>query len=326
MKQIIVERFGQPSAVAKCVSVPDLGSPCPWEVVIEIEAFSINAADLAMMMGKYGFLPKLPTPIGMEAVGRISEVGSSVSRMAVGQRVIILANNNWSQRRKLPEALVHAIPEDADAKQFSMLKVNPATAHMLLTDHVQLSRGDWVLQNAPLSSVGQCVLQIARTMGLRTINIVRRAEAKAEVVALGGDVAILDGPDLQEQIRSHITHDPVMLGLDAVAGSAVQRLAECLSENGKIINYGMLSGEPCKIFAEQTIFRGISLQGFWLSKTLNRLSLVQRTELFDGLGSMLMRKDLELKIDSCFHITEISEALRRSEASERDGKVVVLAN
>jgi mitochondrial enoyl-[acyl-carrier protein] reductase / trans-2-enoyl-CoA reductase len=325
MKQIIVERFGQPSAVAKCVDGPNVDDPSPWEVIVDIEAFPINAADLAMMIGRYGILPKPPSPIGMEAVGRISAIGKSVTKLNVGQKVVMLANNNWSQQRKVPEALVHPIPDNADSMQFSMLKVNPATALILLSEFAQLTRGDWVLQNAPLSSVGQCVQQIARLRGLRTINIVRRPEARAEVLELGGDVAIVSGPNMLEQIRAHIGHEPVMLGLDAVAGQSVQHIAECLAEGSQIINYGMLSGEPCQLAAEQTVFRGITLRGFWLSKMLNRLSYAQRTNLYTELSDMLCQKSLEMRVDSCFHISDIDAALRRAEANGRNGKVVVLA-
>lgn len=323
MKQIQFDTFGPPSLVAKCVEVADVGAPSAWEVVVDIVAFPINVADLAMLAGRYGTLPKLPSTIGMEASGIVVEVGSSVKDIQPGDRVVVLGNNNWAERRKVAVGAVHKISSEGDMHQMSMLKVNPTTAQMLLTDCVALSPGDWVLQNAPLSSVGRCVIQLAKAKELKTINVVRRIEAAAEVTELGGDHVLEDGPDLAQRVRSLVRHDPIKLALDAVAGHGVQRLAECLSEGGKIVNYGMLSNEPCVIGPEQTIFRGISLHGFWLSKFLNRLSLLERKSLFDSMAEMIASGQLKIAVDSCFGIRDISAAIQRAEQSGRSGKVLI---
>ena len=324
MKQVQFNHFGQPSLVARCIDVPDVGSPSAWEVVVDIEAFPINVADLAMLSGNYGTLPQLPATIGMEAVGKIIQCGSAVKTMTIGDRVVLLGNNNWAERRKMPLAAVHKVDSSGDALQLSMLKVNPATAYILLNNFVKLEEGDWVLQTAPLSSVGQCILQIAKAKGLKTINIVHREDLKSEVIARGGDVVLEDGADLADRVKAVIGHDPLLLALEAVAGSGVQRLAESLSEGGQIINYGMLSNESCALSSDQTIFRGISLQGFWLSKLLNRMSQRERTTLFDTLSEWMAQGVLNIDVDACFNLSDISQALRRAEERGRKGKVMVL--
>ncbi len=323
MKQIQFDTFGPPSLVAKCVEVPDVGAPSAWEVVVDIAAFPINVADLAMLAGRYGTLPKLPSTIGMEASGVVAEVGSAVKDVQPGDCVVVLGNNNWAERRKLAVGAVHKIPCDSDMLQMSMLKVNPTTAQMLLADYVALTTGDWVLQSAPLSSVGRCVIQLAKAKGLKTINVVRRAETAPEVTALGGDHVVEDGAELAQRVRALVRHDPIKLAFDAVAGPGVQRLAECLSDGGKIVNYGMLSNEPCVLGPEQTIFRGISLHGFWLSKMLNRLSLVERKTLFDSMAQMIAGGHLHIEVDSRFAIRDIGAAIQRAEQSGRNGKVLV---
>ncbi len=220
MKQVQFTAFGQPSQVARLVDVVDLAPPSAWEVVVDIEAFPINVSDLATLSGHYGTLPKLPSTIGMEAVGTISQCGSSVRTVSPGDRVILLANNNWAERRKVPLATVHPVTRDADLLQMSLLKVNPATALMLLKEHQQLMEGDWIIQSAPLSSVGQCVIQIASSMGVRTVNVVRRAETTAKILSLGGSIVVEDGPDLNKRVTDIIGSEPIRLGLDAVAGPA----------------------------------------------------------------------------------------------------------
>ncbi len=323
MKQIQLSQFGQPSVVAKCVEVADVGAPSAWEVVVDIEAFPINVADLAMMAGRYGTLPKLPSTIGMEAVGVVQQCGSAVTNLQVGDRVVLLANNNWAERRKVPATTVHKVPGNIDPVQLSMLKVNPATALLILENFGNLQTGDWVLQTAPLGSVGQCVIQLAKCKGFKTVNIVRTDEARQKVLALGGDVAVVSNESMASELKSSIAGDSIRLAMDAVAGPGTSQLADCLSDGGTIVNYGMLSAEPCVIKPEHTIFHNISLVGFWLSKTLNRLRLDQRVQLFDSLCSYLHNSSLKMSVDSTFPIESIGDALRRAEQGGRNGKVIV---
>ena len=323
MKQIQFAAFGQPSQVARLIDVPELAPPSAWEVVVDIEAFPINVSDLATLSGQYGTLPSLPATIGNEAIGRVSQCGTSVRDLAPGDRVVLLANNNWSERRKVPLATVHKVDAAADPLQMAMLKVNPATAFMLLKDFQQLMEGDWIIQTAPLSSVGQCVMQIAKGMGVRTINVVRRLETTIKILSLGGSVIVEDGPELGKRVAELIGNDPVRLALDAVAGAGVNRLAECLIEGSTIVNYGMLSTEACVLGAEHTIFRNICLRGFWLSKLLSRMPQGKRVELLDTLGHMVASGKLHMEVDSLFPMTEIQAALQRAEQGGRNGKVMV---
>lgn len=323
MKQIKFNSFGPPFAVAACVDIPDLGEPAPWEVIVDVEVFPINVADIAILSGDYGNLPQLPASLGMEGVGTISNCGSRVMDLAVGDRVVILANNNWTEQRKVAISAVQKVSKDADLTQISLLKVNPATAYMLLNNFVTLEPEDWVIQSAPLSSVGQCVIQLAKAQGVKTVNIIHRPELRDEVKKRGGDVVIEDGTDLGERVRAAIGLEPIRIAFDAVAGEGVQRLADCLCDGGQVINYGILSGEPCVMAAEQTVFRGISLKGFWLSKILNRISKVERNNLFETLGSLIEYGELKIDIDSYYPISDIKSALHRAIERKKNGKVMV---
>jgi NADPH:quinone reductase-like Zn-dependent oxidoreductase len=323
MKQVQFSQFGQPSMVAKTVEVPNLGDPLAWEVIVDIEAFPINPADLAMLAGRYGTTLRLPSPIGMEAVGIISAVGSAVQDLHIGDRVVLLANNNWGQQRKVPAAAVFKVPCDLDPLQLSMLKVNPSTAWMLLKRVADLKQNDWIVQTAPLSSVGKCIIEIAKQSGVRVVNVVRRPGSEVEVSALGSDIALCDGPNLAQRLRAMIGNAEIRYAFDAVGGDGVQRLSECLSEGATIVNYGMLSNQACQLSCDQTIFRGISLKGFWLSKRLNRFTHAERKEHFDSLIELVKNKVLTLEIDSVFSFDKVHEAIARAETLDRRGKVVV---
>ncbi len=249
---------------------------------------------------------------GNEAVGKISAVGQSVRHLKPGDRVILLTNHRWCERQKLPAAAVHRVSDHGDPLQLSMLRISPATACLLLQSVAKLHPGDWILQTAPLSSVGQCVLQLAKIFGLGTINLVDSRQDHEAVLRLGGDAVLATGPNAVWHVKATKGNDPLRFAFDAVAGSGIQTLAECLDEGGQIVNYDSLSNEPCTLSSEQAIYRGISVRGFCLPKLLNRMSAVERSDLFQKLDGWITHRVLRQPIDSIFPIQDIHLAMERA--------------
>src|SRR5581483_9535586 len=166
MKKIEIAAYGAPEQVARCVEAEDPGAPGPGELVFDVLAFPINPADLSFIRGTYRLQPELPATPGAECVGRVRETGAGV-----------------------------------DLLQAAMLRINPATAQLLLEDHVDLAPGDWVIQDVANSAVGRHLIVLARERGVRTLNVVRRDDVAGELTALGADVVVQDGPDLAARAR-----------------------------------------------------------------------------------------------------------------------------
>jgi len=326
MKQIRFDAFGPPALVARCHEVADVGAPSAWEVLVDIDACTVTPADLGRLAGRYGELPVLPATLGLEGVGRVTACGASVKTLAVGDRVIVVGNDNWCQRRRLPAAMLHKVPAHLDVLQLAALKVGACTALELVRRQAVLARGEWIVQTAPLSGVGRAVMQVARHDGLRTLNIVRRPDAIAEVLAAGGDAAVEDGPQLADAVRRATGGAPLMLALDAVGGDGVARLAALLARGGTIVNYGMLSGQPMRLNCEQAIFGGVTVKGFWLTQRLSRMSLVQRDALIGEAVELLGHGVLHAQVSGSFALDAIGEALRRAEQPGRQGRVFLLPN
>jgi NADPH:quinone reductase-like Zn-dependent oxidoreductase len=85
------------------------------------------------------------------------------------------------------------------------------------------------VQNAANSGVGRWVIAFAKTRGLKTVNIVRRPELVAELEAIGGNVVVVDSPDVRDRIKSAVGQAEFRLALDGVSGPATGVLAATLS-------------------------------------------------------------------------------------------------
>ena len=96
--------FGPASEVAYCAELPDPTSPEPDEIIVDIAVFPINPADLLTIEGKYAAKPPLPYTPGAEAVGHVSDVGSAVENFRIGDLVMLLSRENWTQKRKVKAA------------------------------------------------------------------------------------------------------------------------------------------------------------------------------------------------------------------------------
>jgi NADPH:quinone reductase-like Zn-dependent oxidoreductase len=133
-----------------------------------------------------------------------------------------------------------SLPSDADPQQLAMLAINPPTAALLLSEYVDLKPGEWVVQNAANSGVGRWVIAFAKTRGLKTVNIVRRPELVAELQAIGGDVVVVDSPDVSERIKAAVGQAELRLALDGVSGPATGVLAATLSPRGTLVSFAAM--------------------------------------------------------------------------------------
>lgn len=323
MKAVLFDEFGPPHEVGYCGDVADPGEPGADEVVVEVDAFPINPADLLTITGMYAMKPPLPYTPGAEGTGRIAAMGAEVEGFEIGDRVILLCRENWTQMRKVQAADVLKVPE-GDVAQLAMLKVNPATAFLMLKNYVDLRPGDWVIQDAANSGVGASVIRLAKTIGAKTVNVVRRAELEAPLMAQGA--VVVDGEGLADKVAAVTDGGKVRLAIDAVAGDTCYRVAECLSENGVMVNYGMLSGEPCKIRPDWIVFKSVTLKGFWLAKELGAMNRAAAEALYAELGGLINDGSLAVNVEAVYGNDDIKDALAHAGREGRAGKVLVSPN
>lgn len=300
-------------------------APGPGQVLIEVLAAPINPSDIMTLTGDYGMLPPLPAVGGNEGVGRVIELGPEVRHPAIGQVVLLpVGSGTWTTHLLAEARSLLPLPDTIDPRQLAMITINPPTASLLLTEFVDLHAGDWVIQNAANSSVGGYLIQLAKIRGFRTINVVRREAAAEAVRKLGGDVVLVDGPDLRKQVRAAVTKGEIRLGIDAVGGEACDRLASCLATGATLVNYGRMSGEPCQVSSQSLIFNDVRLIGFWLARWFQRASQPEQMALFSDLTRLMAAGALYAPVQATYGIEQIQEAVAAAAAGERDGKILLV--
>ena len=321
MQAIQIEAFGNPAEVLKVVDVPDVGVPAEGEVVIALEASPINMSDLLMIAGRYGYRPKLPSVMGTEGVGRVIAVGSGVTHLKQGDRTLVpYPSPAWAERIKADASRLRPLP-GGDVHQLAMLGINPPTAYLMLTDFVTLPSGSWVIQNSANSGVGRALIAIAKSLGLRTVNVVRRDDVVAEIKAIGGDVVLVDGPDLAKRVAAETGNARIALAIDGVADTATMNLLGCLAETGLLVFYSAISGKPFVGAAQHLIFRDISIRGFWLANWFNAAKPDQITQMYDRLTPLVASGAISTPIAGTYRFAEIAEAV--AVASKNRGKALL---
>ncbi|MBZ4418845.1 zinc-dependent alcohol dehydrogenase family protein [Myxococcus sp. RHSTA-1-4] len=325
MKAVRFSTFGQPLKVVEVVEEPDAPLQ-PGEARMEVLATPINPSDLLTLTGQYGQLPKLPAVPGNEGVGRVVEVKDSTA-VRVGDLVFLpLGSGTWRTHLTAPAEALVQLPPGTDVKQASMMFINPPTAELLLKQYVTLQPGEWVLQNAANSAVGRYVISLAKLAGYKTVNVVRREELAPELTALGADAVVVDSDNLPERVREVTGGAKVRLAFDAVGGDGTQRLGDSLAPGGVVVNYGVMSGKGPKLSAAASIFKDITLRGFWLVLWMKRTPREEQRALFARLAGLIANGTLRTPVEGTFPLEGIQDALARAMEGGRAGKVLLTPN
>lgn len=327
-KAVQFSHTGVPSEVVELIDM-ETAPVGDDDALIDVEAASINPSHLLTLSGGYGVQPELPAVPGAEGIGIIGAIGKNVTNVKVGDRVMIPPySGTWRQQVVVKASTIAVMfPSEGDPIQMAMIMANPPTSWLLLKSVIDLQPGDWVIQNAANSAVGQYVMQLAGIYGLKTVNVVRREGPEDFIATAGGDVCVVDGPDLGERVKAATGGAEIKLGIDAVAGEATQHLADCMADGGTIANYGLLSGQPCQVMPDDIIFREITLTGVWLTLWIRRDSTPEeRREVYTELAGYIAEGRMHAAVEATYPLSKIKDAVAHAMQGERNGKIVLLPN
>ncbi|MDO1581938.1 zinc-binding dehydrogenase [Rhizobium oryzicola] len=323
MRAISYSQFGKPSDVVRVLDVPT-PVPGPGEVLLRMHMAPIHNHDLLTVEGRYGYKPALPALGGSEGVGTVEVLGEGVSSVQPGQRVAASGlKGAWAEfaiaRAASVVPLPDAVPDEVGAQLIAM----PLSALTLL-EFAEAKQGQWLIQNAATGAVAKVVSQLAKFRGIHVINLVRRAEAVAELEVLGIGQTVSTAEDgWKEKVRALTGGQGISVAVDSVGGKASGDLLSLLGENGLLVSFGLMSGEPMQISSGDLIFKQATVKGFWLGKLMETMPREQVGRLIGELVKRAASGELVLQVDGIYPLAEGSKALAAAAEGGRQGKVLI---
>jgi trans-2-enoyl-CoA reductase len=298
----------------------ELRDPVQGEAIVRMLAAPIHPADLNSIEGKYPGKPVL----GREGVGEIELLGPATDGPSPGTRVLLPSGiSTWREAVVCPVDQLVPVTNTLAVEQAATVRINPGSALRMLRDFVSLKPGDCLLQNAANSAVGRAVIQLAHVHGLRTINLVRRAELIEPLRAEGADTVLLDDEQVVDRIRE-IAPD-ARLALNAVGGESALRLANAMAEGGTLVTYGAMSRQPLRLPNSLLIFKDIRAVGFWFSRWMQRASVQEQSSMLTELLAHAERGMLRTEVEGTYKLSEGAMALEHARQSRRSGKILFTA-
>ncbi len=317
---LIHEAFGPPGEVIRLEEC-EVSAPGTGEVLLRILAAPVHPSDFGIILGKYGSLPTLPAVAGREGVAEIAAVGEGVTGFTPGDRVLVPKGAGaWQSVVVVPAKGLFRLPADVPVEMAAMATINPPTAWRVLRD-APLAEGEWVIQNAANSAVGLHVIEMAKYLGLNTINVVRREELMEPLKAMGADHVVLEDSGYEKQVKELTNGEPVKLALNSIGGESAIRLVRSLSEGATHVTFGAMQFEQIRFPTRELIFNDITLKGFWMDKWLRSHSQARIQIMFDKIFDLMKKGIVFASVDSMYSISDYKAAFERV-AQPRLGKVL----
>ncbi|GLR68602.1 quinone oxidoreductase [Acidocella aquatica] len=220
-----------------------VGQPGPGQIRLRHDAIGVNYIDIYHRMGLYP-LP-LPTGIGVEGAGFVEAVGSDVTHLSIGDRVVYAGGQPgaYANVRLIQADRAVRLPEEITSQTAAALFFKGLTAQYLIKSAYQVKAGEWVLLHAAAGGVGIVALQWLKHIGANVIGIVS-TEEKAELArAYGASHVIIDKEgNFSGKVRE-IVPQGVDVVYDSVGKATFTASLDSLRIRGMMVSFGMSSGK-----------------------------------------------------------------------------------
>lgn len=261
MKAVVCNAFGPVSDL----KIQETGAPIirPGTVRIRVAAAAVNPPDNLMPQGKYQVKPEFPFVLGLECAGIITETGSGVADLGVGDRVMTYAGHGcFADEVVVPAELVYKMPAGMPFEMAAGFAVAYGTAYHGLVERGQLKKGETVAILGAAGGIGLCAIQIAKAVGAHVIAVASTPEKRELCRANGADHALSSDPaglktgllELSGGKGVHVVHDTVggPLSMAALRG---------IRPYGRHLIVGYASGEIQQIPANYVLLKQVSVVG-----------------------------------------------------------------
>ena len=305
----------------------ELPTPAPkaQEVLVKIEAASLNFPDLLIVQNKYQMKPPLPFVPGSEYAGTVEAVGEGVTHLKVGQRVACLSGTGgFATHAIAPAALCMPLPPGfpaVDAAAFIMIY---ATSWHALIDRAQLKSGETVLVLGSAGGVGTAAIQIAKAAGARVIAAASTDDKCALCKSIGADATInYSQENLRDSIKTLTDGKGPDVIYDPVGGDFAEPAFRSIAWRGRYLVVGFASGPIPALPLNLTLLKGASLVGvFW--GDFARREPKANAAMMGELAQWYAQGKVKPVIDSTMPMAELKAAYAHMGSRGVKGKLVMV--
>ncbi|MEX1002221.1 MAG: zinc-binding dehydrogenase [Crocinitomicaceae bacterium] len=316
----------------------DKPTPSKDQVLIKVECFGLNYADVMARNGLYDPAPKIPSILGYEVVGKIVEVGEDVDKSRLDERVVAFTRfGGYAEYAVTAEQACVAIGT-IDAAAAAAVAVQYATAYYMAYDAIQLHSGDKVMIHAGAGGVGTALIQLCK---LKKCEIFSNAgsDEKLDYMRKQGADHVMNyrKNDYAKEIPKILKEEKLEVTFNPIAGSTFKKDLRLLAPGGKLMLFGgsERSGKKWGILSTLNFLRKMGLlipiSLLITSKAIigvNMLTIADQNpqilkRCLEGVVKLLKDQKIKPHIGARFQATEISKAHAFLESRKSKGKVVV---
>ncbi|MEW8971402.1 NADPH:quinone oxidoreductase family protein [Mesobacillus jeotgali] len=322
MKAIQLKEYGGPEVL----QVVELERPVPkgHQVLIEIHAIGVNYADTARREGQYVVPTKLPFIPGAEVAGVVVETGESVTNVQAGDRVVTLIESGGYAEFALADSRgLIPLQDKMEFEQAVALPLQGLSAYHILKTMGRLEAGETVLVHAAAGGVGTLAVQLAKLSGASKVIATASTEDKLVLAAdMGADVLInYTEEGWEEKVLEATEGKGVDVALEMAGGEIFNKTLKCLATFGRLVIYGVASGEQSRFYPSSLMARNQSVIGFFLPQIMRKPALIQ-SSMAEMLG-YLSKGQLKLTIGGVFSLEEAAEVHRLLQSRQTKGKLIL---
>ena len=321
-KSIIIKKNGGPEVLE--LQDVEVGSPGPDEIKVTNHAIGLNYIDTYHRSGLYQI--KLPSGNGLEAAGKIDEVGSNVTEFNKGDKIAYASVplGAYAQQRNIPAKIAVKVPEGISYELAATLMTKGLTTNYLLTKTYKLKAGETVLFHAAAGGVGQIFAQWANSVGAKVIGTVGSDE-KIKIAKENGysNVINYSKNNFSKEVMKITNNEGVPAVFDGVGKKTFYESLECLKIRGMMISFGNASGPLDPV----NVPKDIQPKGLYLTRPSIGQYFTNRKELQAGADSVFEKVKfgkIKIRIAKKYKLSDAKEAHSELEARKLLGPAILL--
>jgi NADPH:quinone reductase-like Zn-dependent oxidoreductase len=337
MKSIFLKKYGKAS---EAFEIRDAERPkCGAEdVLIEVECFGLNYAEVMARHGLYKPAPKPPGVLGYEVVGTIREVGKSGDSSLIGKRVVAFTRFGGYAETVVTNKNAFAEIGDMDAGEACCIAVQYATAYYMAVETTNIQQGDRVLIHAGAGGVGTALIQLCKLKGAFVFANAGRDDKLQYMKDQGADEVMNSRKDDYELVvKSKLGKDKLDITFNPIAGSTFKKDFRLLGSGGRLILFGASerAGKKFGFFSTVNFLRkmGIMLPIFLVgsSKSIIGVNMLNigddkpevLARCMKNVAELVKSGTLKPHVGARFKASEIAQAHDLLESRKSMGKIVV---